>query len=107
MSASQHALSTLRDVGPCSASAAIVREMSSIATSNPRDSRLSQRYCGSAAVMRNQSCSMRVTVPSSTTLPSSSVQQRYVTRPGFIFETSRHVMRERYAAASFPRTSYL
>ena len=77
-SESRSAVATLRsnrpDVGPCSASAATVSEMSSISTFSPDALPVSQRRLGCAAVHRYDCSAMRVTVPSSMTLPSSSHQ---------------------------------
>jgi hypothetical protein len=64
--------SSFADVGPCSASAATLSEMSSIATFSPDEFSVNQRRFGSAAVHRKASSASRVTVPSSMTLPSSS-----------------------------------
>ena len=72
-----HPLQDARDVGPCSASAPSRALVSSIVDVESRALPLAnQGSDGSAAVTRKCSSPSRETVPSSTTLPSSSHQQR-------------------------------
>jgi hypothetical protein len=74
MSACAQVRSTRADIGPCSASAAVDSDTSSIRTSMPAAFWESQRRVGSAAVHRKRSSASRATVPSSMTKPSSSHQ---------------------------------
>jgi len=76
MSASAAHISRRPDVGPCSASAAILSEMSSICTSSPSAFWWNQRMLGSAAVQRYRFSPSREIVPSSIVLPCSSHQQQ-------------------------------
>jgi hypothetical protein len=71
-SASHTCCNSRRDVGPCSASAATLSEMSSMPTSRPDAFSENHRRLGSAAVHRYSDWPVRVTVPSSITLPYSS-----------------------------------
>ncbi|MNC86695.1 hypothetical protein D3C83_23690 [compost metagenome] len=67
MSARAQARSTDADIGPWSASAAVVSETSSMCTCIPAAFCVSQRRFGSAAVQRKRCSSSRATVPSSMT----------------------------------------
>src|SRR5215470_6047869 len=76
MLASAATFSNCPEVGPCSASAAVFSEISSICTSMFKPFCLNQRRLGSAAVQRYTFSPSREIVPSSITLPSSSHQQQ-------------------------------
>ena len=70
----QQPFSTARDFGPCRLSAAIWSVRSVMFTCMPTAFIASQRSDGSADVRRKACSSRRVTVPSSSSLPSSSHQ---------------------------------
>ena len=71
-SAGHSCSSTARESGPCSESAPVFSDTSSIATSMPTAFMWSQRSEESALVNRNVLSPSRLTVPSSITLPAAS-----------------------------------
>ena len=101
------AFSVSRDNGPCMASAAVDSLTSCTSTSRPPAFIVIQRQTGCAAVQRNVVSPIRVTVPSSTTLPRSSHHGVYSTCPTASFLASRVTMRSTSSAASGPDTRYL
>ena len=70
-----------RDSGPCSASAAVRSETSSIVTCNPTAFIDNHRRFGSALVRRKVLSASRLTVPSSMTFPRASHHGVYSTCP--------------------------
>ena len=81
--------------------------ISRTATSIPSAQSWNQRRQGSAAVTRKVSAPRRWTVPSSMSLPASSHQGVYSTRPSAQSGTLRVTTRSTSRAASAPLTSYL